>query len=444
MCDTFVALPDHTTSGHLLFGKNSDREPNEAQAILRVPARTHREPTLRCTYIEIPQVKETYEVLLSKPFQMWGAEMGVNEHGLVIGNEAVFTKVKFRKKNDGLTGMDLLRLALERTKSAPAALDCITGLLAQYGQDACGGYRNRNFFYHNSFLIADPEGAWVLETAGRHWAAQQVRGFRSISNGLTIGAVYDRISEGTEDFARKQGWIKRREDFHFAHAFSDWFYTRMSRCRDRQYVSNRTGEERRGQFTVKDAFAMLRTHHPPGDAFRPHRATAASLCMHATGLTNPSQTTGSLVAVIRRERPATVWLTGTSLPCLSVFKPFFLGGKVLSGLDESLPGAQPDQSLWWRAEQLHRLLCRNYKEGRALILPEARAMEDDFLRAVRGLITSGADAAALDSFSREALHRYDQRLREWRSAAKSLNLERQSGNLRYRCFVDRRDAQAGL
>lgn len=36
MCDTFVALGDATSSGATIFGKNSDRQRNEAQLIERV------------------------------------------------------------------------------------------------------------------------------------------------------------------------------------------------------------------------------------------------------------------------------------------------------------------------------------------------------------------------------------------------------------------------
>ena len=103
-----------------------------------------------------------------------GAEMGFNEYGLNIGNEAVFTKEK--KGKDSLIGMDMLRLALERTKKAKEALDLIIELLQEYGQGGNCGY-DHNFHYHNSFLIADREEAYVLETAGKYYAAKKVKDF---------------------------------------------------------------------------------------------------------------------------------------------------------------------------------------------------------------------------------------------------------------------------
>ncbi|MBL0713925.1 MAG: C69 family dipeptidase [Desulfosarcina sp.] len=134
MCDTIAATGNATTDGVTLFGKNSDREPNEAQYICHIPARHHPQGTeVRCTYLLIPQAARTNAVLLSRPFWMWGAEMGANEHGLTIGNEAVFTRVPYRKDN-GLTGMDLLRLALERAETALEAVHIITDLIATHAQ----------------------------------------------------------------------------------------------------------------------------------------------------------------------------------------------------------------------------------------------------------------------------------------------------------------------
>jgi len=104
MCDTFVNVPG---KGHpVIFGKNSDREPNEAQQIVRYLRTARENGKVNTTYIQVDSPKQTFEVILSKPFQMWGAEMGVNEHGVAIGNEAVFTKIK-------ITWSDMARMQAE-------------------------------------------------------------------------------------------------------------------------------------------------------------------------------------------------------------------------------------------------------------------------------------------------------------------------------------------
>jgi hypothetical protein len=45
---------------------------------------------------------------------MRGAEMGINARGVVIGNEAVFSR--WKPARDGVLGMDILRLALEKAE----------------------------------------------------------------------------------------------------------------------------------------------------------------------------------------------------------------------------------------------------------------------------------------------------------------------------------------
>ena len=65
----------------------------------------------QCTYIEIPQAEETFEVLLSKPAWLWGAEIGANAYGVAIGNEAVWNRLSDPDFDaiPRLLGMDLLR-----------------------------------------------------------------------------------------------------------------------------------------------------------------------------------------------------------------------------------------------------------------------------------------------------------------------------------------------
>ncbi|MBS1544900.1 MAG: C69 family dipeptidase [Bacteroidetes bacterium] len=413
MCDTLVALSNSTANRSVLFAKNSDREPYEAQALLHVGRQSYSEPDMACTYRRIPQVAETYECILSKPFQMWGAEMGVNEWGLAIGNEAVFTKVKFDKQQVGLTGMDILRLALERCRTADEAVNAMTSLLEMYGQDACGGYRNRKFYYHNSFLIADPSEAWVVETAGRAWVSEKVKDIRSISNRLSIDTA-ERLSEGAKANASRHRWWNGREPFSFRKSYSDWLYTTAGRAASRQAKTTSACKRQEGKVDAAACMNILQTHNIDHPSFQPSRANTGSVCMHATGLLNPSQTTGSMVAELRTDGPHTVWLTGTSMPCLSVYVPYFPGTATLKNMIQPL--AEPDESLWWQAEKLHRWICRDYRSRRMLFEEQRVQLQRDFLESEKILIARKASPSNLEQFSNECLSRVLMMIRRWSSA----------------------------
>ena len=129
---------------------------------------------MACTWVDVPQAEHTHATVISRPWWMWGAEMGANEHGVVIGNEAVFTKGPDGPK--ALLGMDLVRLGLERGAKAEGAVSVMVELLERHGQGGPCSYERPEFTYDNSYLVADPSRAYVLETAGRHWACEQVSG----------------------------------------------------------------------------------------------------------------------------------------------------------------------------------------------------------------------------------------------------------------------------
>lgn len=347
MCDTFICPPSLSASGNAIFGKNSDREPNEIQILRRFAAKERAYKQQQCTFINVEHTRETYEVILSQPIGMWGAEMGMNEMGLCIGNEAVFTKMPIARKNTGLTGMDMLRLALESCATAQNALDKLISLNHNYGQDANGGYRSK-FYYHNSFLIADAQEAFVLETAGPYWVVEKVKTYRAISNGLSIGSEYFDIHPEAIPFAIKKGWIKKWDDFHFADVYSAYWMPRLAKCAARRAL-NESHQKR--AFGIADAFTALRSH--ADEDFLPQNGTTADVCMHASGLFCPQQTTSSMVAEIKSGGNHTVWLTGSSAPCLSVFKPFYFHDDQLN--------EEGSAEYWLAWESWHRKAIHDYK-----------------------------------------------------------------------------------
>src|SRR6202008_549697 len=78
-------------------------------------------------------------VVASHPTWLWGAEHGLNEHGVAIGNEKIWTVDDPHAQSAGLLGMDLVRLGLERGRDADEAFAAITTALEAHGQGGGGG-----------------------------------------------------------------------------------------------------------------------------------------------------------------------------------------------------------------------------------------------------------------------------------------------------------------
>jgi secernin len=323
VCDIAVVARPHG----VLFAKNSDRDANEAQLLEWHPRREGRSARrVRCTWVEIDEAPVRHAVLISRPFWTWGAEMGANEHGLVVGNVAVFTREPVAPV--GLTGMDLVRLALERAAHAEEATRVLAALVEAHGQGGGCGHEHRRFSYHNSFVLADPRRAFLVETAGKAIAVERVTGARTVSNALTIPG--------------------------FAEAHADPLRTRVARARERRACTASLIARAEGP---ADLFALLRSHGgSPVPRYSFLSGGLAAPCAHAGGVLAASETTASWVSDLR---PGGVrhFATATAAPCTSLFKPV----EVSAPLDL---GPQPTDrcdpaSLWWRHERLHRRVLRD-------------------------------------------------------------------------------------
>jgi dipeptidase len=149
-----VALPSATRHAQTLFAKNSDRPANECQPLERHERQTHAPGTItHCQFVQLPQVPATYRHIDSRPYWCWGYEHGFNEHQVVMGNEGLRSRIQTTEPK--LVGMELLRLGLERARTAAGAVEVITDLVTRYGQGiSCVLPDTRR--YDNGYLVADP------------------------------------------------------------------------------------------------------------------------------------------------------------------------------------------------------------------------------------------------------------------------------------------------
>ena len=402
MCDTMVALGNATADGRVLFAKNSDRQPNEPHVIIQIPRRHYAPGTrLQCTYIEVDQAEETLAVLLLKPSWIWGCEMGCNEFDLNIGNEAVFTREKYGEP--ALTGMDMIRLALERCRDSKAALDFLIELLERYGQGGNCGYR-KPFTYHNSFLIADPHRAWVLETAGPYWAAEQVTGVRNISNGLSIGSAMTRCHQELIEHARQKGWCKSEDDFDFARCYKDPLYTHFSGSAQRGSLCRTELEKQHGKIDAATMMSVLRSHHPATEGRQFSQSSLKSVCMHGGGIIG-DHTTGSYVASLS-ESDCVYWVTGASTPCLAIFKPLWL-------MDHNpllYSEAEQEQAVayWQKRELFHRMVINQQIRNLDEYIARRHRLEAEWQQAVNVLQTERADDGKKRDFMQKAWQQEDE------------------------------------
>lgn len=421
MCDTFVATGAATQDQINIFAKNSDRPPNEAQHLVQFPAKTYEQGSqVKCTYIAIPQVAHTHAVLLSQPFWMWGAEMGVNEHGLVIGNEAVFSKIPANKE-PALLGMDLLRLALERAVTPQEAIQVIVDLLQQHGQ---GGncIHSGKLYYHNSFLIANAGEAWVLETVDKEWAARRVQDVYSISNTLTLQSEWDSSSAGLVENAVQKGIAKSAQTFNFANDYSDFLYTSFGKGKQRCNTTT-TLMQQHGTNSVHSMIDILRHHQdyssPVGDV------TGVDVCMHAgLGPIRVSQSTGSMVVYLHADRP-TIFATGSSAPCTGIFKPVWVDVP----LPDSVSGSTDKydtSSLYWAHERLHRAVLRNYADCINTYTEDRDELESEFIQGA--LEISSASSAERDAYSAGCFERAAQAEADWLQRVTQVSAKKNLGH----------------
>ncbi|HEY2213713.1 MAG TPA: hypothetical protein VGH31_01565 [Acidimicrobiales bacterium] len=350
MCDTLCG----PGADGMVFAKNSDRPIGEVQLATPYGRRSTQGCTLRTQYLSIGDTG-AHATFLSSPTWLWGAEHGVNEYGVAIGNERVSTTHNAAEAKPTLIGMDLVRLGLERSRTAEEALHVITDLLQIHGQGGIADQAHKEA-YDSSFLIADPGHAFILDTAGQDFAASRI----DINKGAGA-AISNRHSIRTEWFLGSDS-LEDGEDFErFRNQREHTAYADVRLAASRRFLDSHQS----GGLTPAATAAHLRDHgHGPwgapgidGPNDPPPTELGAdfsgvTVCMHVRGL---SVTAASMIAVLPRHLPdgaPVVTYVAAGSPCVSIYVPAF--PSTAAGPPPFVPFELSGDAMWRAADTLRQ------------------------------------------------------------------------------------------
>lgn len=401
MCDTIAVHGSLTGNGKNILMKNSDRPLGECQPLVFIPGETGR-----------------YAVLGSRPYWIHGFEMGANEKGLFIGNEAEGSRCP-AETEEGMLGMDMLRYALEHAASCREAIRVLAALLCEHGQNA-NASRLFDRRYENSYILCDKTEIWVMETAGREWAAREIRDYAAVSNCYTIETEYDLCSEDMEKLVREKRWQHPSEPISFAKAYTlPASRQRNALPRRRRMVKLMTDIlEREGKAGFSNLSVIFRDHSQDevnAPRFGNMTGNNVSVCMHACSW-EEAQTAASMYMSYAAEEEILRFLWAPGTPCASLYLPVgWIPGEELH-LPESLSSGgeyYSEESLWWTSERLSSLISideerfgETAKKKLSLLEKDILSREGERITSAKSLIANGDASGAqqiLNQFTEECV-----------------------------------------
>jgi hypothetical protein len=430
MCDSLYCALGRSAEPEgraAFFGKNSDRRPEEPQALCLV----HPVPASESAGVGgklIPWKNAGYCFILSKPSWMAGGEMGVNEKGVAIGNEAVFSR--FKPAKDGVLGMDILRAALGLAATAKEAVDFICAFVERFDQGGNGSFRG-SLYYDNSFLISDPREAYILETAGRRWAWRLADSRDAISNAYCIDLDYKRLDTQTRKeiapvneraaCSDEADPGRKGEKESFKAQFENRFYLRFTKGERRRALSLAKLGAFANAATVANAapaavpaappsaagFLDILRSHGPYDPFHPWKRHMESLCVHAGGFPK-SATTASLAVEYAGDDAAVIWFTGSPYPCVSLYKPILLvkGEFILLWSDYEYAEGSEAALTYWKRCRYWAMNKRGFERAAdpafAAGLAQAQESLEAIARKALSDLAAAGDLASLPVLAQEA------------------------------------------
>lgn len=405
MCDTFY-LP---TPAVRFLGKNSDRNAAEAQVLRIIPRRAPAD-SVRIDNRSLDVRDAGHALAISCPTWMAGAEMGVNGSGVAIGNEAVFSR--FKPAANGILGMEFLRAALMSASTAEEALACLIDMTERYDQGGNGAYKG-TLVYNNTYLIAGPDGAFVLETAGKRWAWKHADGPTAISNSYALTDDYKRVDAATRKAIavvnERMACLDEADAGRISEkgSWKDYvqerFYSRFSAGDTRRRAVSALLGPAAEAGSRAAAMAVLRAH-AVSDPQLPGKRR--NVCSHDGDIMGNPTTASMLVeypaATTSPEGKAVLWFTGASYTCSNLYKPVLLSGGTFTPLwtaYDYADGAAGGDAYWLARRQMTRHVRRNPAVAEARSA-ELVAAQQSIFDEVESLPDSPTGAQLADATSR--------------------------------------------
>ena len=249
-CTNFIVTKGASTDGSVMVTYAADSHALYG-ALYHTPGGKHKSGTMLPVYEwdtgrylrDIPQVKET-----------WSTIGNMNEHSLIIGETTYGGRRELEDSTGRMDYGSLIYITLQRAKTAREAIGVIAELADTYGYASSG----------ESFSIADPDEAWIMELIGKGFKDDGKGGnarkgivwvARRIPDGyVSAHANQARITTFPKDdpenclyspdvisFAREMGYYNGPDaDFSFSDAYAPLDFGGMRACEARVWAFFRT------------------------------------------------------------------------------------------------------------------------------------------------------------------------------------------------------------
>ncbi|WP_369600753.1 hypothetical protein AAIA72_13060 [Hahella sp. SMD15-11] len=270
------------------LGMNQSAPVGQPQRVERYAGLT-LPPGIPVTHETLPRIaRDGLDIIIGRPARCWGASMGANEAGVAGSVIRADNRWHFRSS---LLKEDLLRLALMQATSAKAAVGLVSLYVERFARSG------RRSMEPAVFTFADGEAIWVMETRGRAWWAQSVGHFTALT-GAPAWSGDARLHSANADEASRPACLpaamERRQ---------------RALARGLAHVIN---HHETGDFTL--LANILR-----GDISEHWQHQDDAICRH--GSLWHRETANSFLALLTPGERPQLWFTGSSRPCISLFKP---------------------------------------------------------------------------------------------------------------------------